>query len=173
MDNLYTHHSLDSLKSPLYYYRVEPILRQTLAQWIIAFEGCLALLLTTNTNLHKKLGIYNAQWNYLNSLFGGIVVGSYAIVLFNSFPKVVHPATHSSQAIRKEIEQLAALFIRQLLKRMQEAQPGMEGIAMLSLIENKTQISPHFATQIINEKALSIKTPSQSPILTGKKFLTI
>lgn len=54
-----------------------------------------------------------------------------------------------------------------MLKNISEAQPGLEGLALMSLVEQKTKLSQKEIRTIINEKSFGIKSPLYCTFFTG------
>lgn len=152
--------SIEFFDTPKMYYKIPPMLRQSLLSWGLAFEGCLALLLLANE--HTSL-YFNGKWNYLNAKTGGLYLSPYTLLLYKDHPKIVHPVSVTNYIARKTIEQKTAHAIRNISRRMGEAQKGLEGLALLSLVEEKTTLSPKKICSIIHEKSFQITAPVYSP----------
>lgn len=155
--------SSDFLETPTFYYKIPHILNQSLPSWALAFEGCLALLLITDPKLRKY---FRGNWEYINAPTGGLFLPPYTILLYKEYPKIVHPVTSHNFSIRKMVEQKTAHNIRNMLKRMEEAQQGLEGMALLSMVEEKTRLSTPWITKHLNEKSFQIKARIYSPFFS-------
>ncbi len=147
------------LDTPNSYYKITPLRRQSLLSWAFAFEGCLALLLMNDKATKSVL----KDWQFINSHVGGLYLEPYTIFLYESYPKIIHPITIQNYENRKIIEQKVAYYIRRMIGRIEDAQPGLEGLALLSLVETKTNLSAKDIQRVINDKSFAIKTPNNSP----------
>lgn len=159
LQNFFEQKAKEHLDTPKAYYKIPSTTRQSLCTWSLAFEGCLAMLLLADGNTRPFL---RGKWEYINSRSGGLYMAPYTILLYDEYPKVVHPITVQNYTIRKTIEQTIASSIRKIVKRIHEAHTGLEGLALLSLVEEKTSYSRTQITQIINEKSTGVKAPFYS-----------
>lgn len=155
--------SLQFFDTPRFYYKIPPHFRQSLVSWSLAFEGCLALLLLSDT---ETAPYFTNQWDYINSLTGGIYLHPFTLLLYDQYPKIVHPVTLSNYGARRAIEQTTTGYIRKMFRRTQQAQKGLEGVALLSMVTEKTAIKQNVITKIINDKCFQIKAPIYSPFFT-------
>lgn len=156
------------LDTPNYYYKVDTKTRQSLLTWGLAFQGCLALLLQFDSKIQEVLpDITFGNWQFINAATGGLYLEPYTVLLYESYPKVIHPVSVANYEARNCIEQTISSYIRKMLKHMQEAQPGLEGLALISMVEEKTKLSQKEITKIINDKSFGIKTPTFSPFFVG------
>lgn len=153
------------IETPQYHYKVDKKLRQTLKQWYLAFEGCLGLMLIHDEKVND---LFSPNWDFVNSSTGGIRLEPFTIHLFTDHAKVSEPVTVQNYDTRKLIELTAAAHIRTFIRNIQNAQPGFEGIAMLSVIERKTPLGRKDICRIINEKSFGIQHPGDSPFLQEK-----
>jgi hypothetical protein len=155
--------SLDYFETPTVYYKIPLAMRQQLLSWALSFEGCLAMLLLAD----KKIsGFFHGQWDYLNASTGGLYLEPFTLLLYETYPKVVHPITLQNFKARKSIEHTTVLIIRKMIHRISQAQKGLEGVALLSLVEEKTRHSPLAITRTINDKSFRIKAPVYSPFFS-------
>lgn len=145
---------LPGLETPEYTYELSGETKKRLKTWFLSFEGCLALLLLHEYNL--------GEWHYLDSPTGGIQIGHLKLVFKPRFAKIIEPVNEKNYSLRQKIEQNTAHFVRILAKRIQEAQPGFEGLALLSYLEEKTGIAAQDAAEMIARKAQKIKYASVS-----------
>lgn len=152
------------LDTPIYHYKIPRSTRQLLQGWGLSFEGCLAILLMHNPKIKSY---FDANWQFINSQVGGLFISPYTIHLNIDHPKVLHPITVQNYEERKTIEQTIARTIRNMIKNITEAQPNLEGLALLSLVEEKTKLSQKEIRRIINEKSFGVKTPIYCPFFTG------
>ena len=53
-----------------------------------------------------------------------------------------------------------------MFRRIEQAQDGLEGLALLSMVEEKTTLQKSFITKIINDKSFQINNPIFSPFFT-------
>lgn len=150
--------------TPRYYYKIPPNVRQSLLSWALAFEGCLALLLLSDKATSP---FFTNQWEYVNASTGGIYLRPFTLLLYEDYPKIVHPITLGNFTARKRIEQTAAVLIRKMFRRITQAQKGLEGIALLSMVKEKTHLSQTSITKIINDKSFQVKAPHYSPFFTS------
>lgn len=152
------------LDTPTFTYKLTPALRRSLVQWALSFQGCLALLLTHDKAVSH---LVDKNWHYINSPVGGLVLSHYTLFFYAHSVKIIHPTHVGNYEQRKLIEQTMTLYIRKALKRVGEAQRGMEGLALLAFVEEKTRLSQKEIAKIINEKSFGIATPKHSPFFTG------
>lgn len=152
------------VETPIFSYEVPTRLRKELIPWALSFEGCLAVLLAHDPDI---AALINTNWQFINANTGGLFLEPFTLFLYADHPKIIHPITVGNYEARKTIEQKTAHIIRKILKNMQEAQPGLEGLALLSLVEDKTKLSQKEITAIINEKSFGVKTPSLCTFFTG------
>lgn len=156
--------SLEFLETPKYYYKVDYNIRQSLKSWSLAFTGCLGLLLTHNPKITLQA---EKKWHYINSRVGGLFLPPFTLFLYEDYPKVIHPVIPQNYDQRKTIEYITAHIVRSMITRVKEAQPGLEGIALLSFVETKTKLPPKEIRKIINEKSFTVQTPTYSPFFAG------
>ncbi len=141
--------SKEYLNTPNYYYRIDKSVRQMLKPWALAFEGCLGVVLKHDTNTKKY---FKYRWEFLHGPEGGIFLEPYTLILKSEFPKIIHPITPETYDARERIEQSATTTMRALVKRFLEAQPGFEGKAILSYVEEKLETPVKKIVAIIDEK---------------------
>lgn len=158
--NFFEKKAIDYLDTPNFYYKVSSQRRQSLLQWAFAFKGCLALLLIYDKKVKQ---LVKPSWQFINSSIGGLCLEPYTLFLYENYPKIIHPVTLQNYENRKIIEQKASYYIRRMLSRIEDAQPGLEGLALLSLVETKTNLSAKEIQKIINGASFGIKTPKYSP----------
>lgn len=150
----------DFIETPRYYYKVESHIRQTLKPWALSFEGCLALLISSDPQIKPLI---DPQWQLLDSRAGGLYVPPYTLLLYASYPKILHPITIHNALKRRIIEQVTSKYVRRVIKLVSESQPGLEGLAMISLVASKTKLSSQEISEIVHEKSLHVKNPIFSP----------
>ncbi len=155
--------SQDFLDTPKQYYKIDDGIRQTLKSWALSFQGCIALLLAHYQQTKPLIG---SNWQFINSQTGGLFLSPYTIFFYENYSKIIHPISIQSYDARKTIEGATAMFIKRVIKRTSDAQPGLEGVALLSLVEEQTLLSPKKITSIINDKSFGIQTPACSPLFT-------
>jgi len=155
--------SIEFFDTPRYYYKIPENLRQSLLSWSLAFEGCLALMLLEDTHTSTY---FSGKWKYINAKTGGLYMSPFTVLLHTDYAKIVHPVTLGNYSARKDIEQTTANLIRKIFRRMEQAQKGLEGIALLSMVEEKTQLNQKSITEIINQKSFQISVPSHSSFFT-------
>lgn len=153
----------DLLETPNYNYDVPVRTRRSLAQWSLAFQGCLALMLVHNREIKKNI---TGDWEFINSLSGGLYLPPYTLFLYQDHPKIIHPVSAQNSNQRKKIEQETARLVRQMVKKMREAQPGLTGLALLCLLEDKTRLKAGKICDIINNKSFGVKNPIYSPFFS-------
>lgn len=151
------------LETPNYYYEIPVRIRRSLTQWSLAFQGCLALMLVHNKEIKKNI---TGDWEFINSLSGGLYLPPYALFLYQDHPKIIHPVSAQNSNERKIIEQETARLVRQMVKKVREAQPGLTGLALLSLLEDKTRLKAGKICEIINNKSFGVKNPIFSPFFS-------
>lgn len=152
---------LDSTK---YSFDVSPKTRNNLKSWFVALEGALGVLLTHDQELKTA---FHVEWEIINSNIGGLYIAPYTIFLYENYSRVIKPVTTRNFDIRKQIEQKTAKFVRGIIRRMEAAQPGMEGVAIVSYVEEKTVATESAITDLIYKKCIGIKTPEYAPFFTG------
>lgn len=151
------------LETPNYYYKIPVRTRRSLAQWALSFQGCLALMLVHNKEVKKNIEV---DWEFINSLSGGLYLPPYTLFLYQGHPKIIHPVSAQNSNQRKIIERETARLVRQMVKKMREAQPGLTGLALLSLLEDKTRLKAGKICEIINNKSFGVKNPIYSPFFS-------
>ncbi|MBI2033400.1 MAG: hypothetical protein HYT10_02980 [Candidatus Levybacteria bacterium] len=156
--------ALEFIDTPKSYYKIDSNKKHVLT-WGLTFEGCLGILLEHDPDINPLL---QNSWEYINSYSGGLYLPPYTLLLYEDYPKIVHPVSINNFDARKTIEQKTSSMIRKMMKRINQAQEGLEGIALLSLIESKTPLSATDAVRILNNKSFQIKAPTYSPFF--KKF---
>lgn len=162
----FTEKSYDFLQTPKYRYNIPFSSRKTLISWAHALQGCLALLLLADKETEQY---FHDTWEFINVSTGGLFLAPFTVFLYKEFPKITHPiAMHNYQA-RKTIEQKSSFYIRKMIKRIEEAQQGLEGIALLSLIEEKTNFSKDQVAALIYKKSLGVQLPRFSPFFSDGK----
>lgn len=153
--------SLDYLDTNYANYRVSKEAKEILRQWFLAFEGCLGILLSLDKRIQALRG--NFQWKFINAKTGGLYLAPYTLFLYKDYAKIIHPVTVSTIDDRFLIEKTAAHFVQLLAQRVQDAQKGYEGMAMLSVVEERTQLQRKNILKAINDKSFYIVNPSNSP----------
>lgn len=149
------------LETPKFYYSIDPNIKNLLKNWALSFLGCLGLLLTYNPRL---VGVIRRDWKFINSSASGLYIPPYTLLFNDDHPRIIHPVTTKNSGQRKVIEQEAARLIRYMIKNIQEAQPGLEGLALLSVVKEKTGFSVKEITNIINSKSFGIQNPKNCPL---------
>lgn len=155
--------SLEFFDTPRYYYKIPMQSRQLVSSWALAFQGCLALLLLSQKRTKEHL---HSQWEYINAKTGGLFLAPFTLLLYKEYPKIVHPITLTNYGARKIIEQETTVYIRKMFRRIKQAQEGLEGLALLSMVEEKTTFPKSLITKMINDKSFQITTPLFSPFFT-------
>jgi hypothetical protein len=152
------------LETPNFYYKIPPPLRQSFLSWSLAFEGCVAHLLLSDRTIRSFV---RGDWEYINARTGGIYLHPYTLLFYENHPKIAHPVSIKNISQRTYIEQKTAHYIRILFRRMYEAQTHMEGMAILSLVEERTGRSAHDITQDIATKSFQVCVPLYSSFFAG------
>ncbi|HSX40168.1 MAG TPA: hypothetical protein VLF68_01005 [Candidatus Saccharimonadales bacterium] len=155
--------SLEYIDTPNYYFNIELPKNRKFKEWSLAFLGCLAVFLTSDRRFETLL---NAKWEFINSKAGGLFISPYTLLLNSTHPKVIHPITLPNYETRQKIEQKSAVFVRRMIKQVNESQPGFEGLALVSLVERETAVPAKKVAQFINEKGFGVQNPSSSPFFT-------
>lgn len=150
------------IDTPNCYYHVSLRVKTLMKEWLLAFEGALGILLTNDEKVVKN---FTGAWQYINSPVGGLFLEPFTIFLYQSYAKVIHPVTIQNYAVRHMIEQKIAQRVNGIARRMDQSQKGFEGLAMLSYVEEKTNLSTKEIVRLINEKSYRIKAPTRSPII--------
>jgi hypothetical protein len=163
LETFFHQKSLDFFETPTLQYKIPITMRQPLLSWALSFEGCLAMLLLAD----KKIApFFHGQWEYINASTGGLYLEPFTLLLYEDHPKIVHPITLQNFKARKAIEQTTVRVIRKMFQRISQAQKGLEGIALLSLVEEKTFTSRLSITKTINDKSFYVKAPLYSPFFS-------
>lgn len=152
----------DFLSSPDFYYKMGNSTRQSLRAWALSFEGCLGILLTSDKAIQPLLE--NATWQFINSKVGGLYLAPFTLFLYEDHPKIIHPITIQNEAAREEIERITAQYIKSMVKRVEQAQNGFEGLALISYVEEKTGLTQEQIADHIHEKTAHVETPHYSPL---------
>lgn len=154
------------LETPIYYYKITNSQRQLLSKWPIAFLGCLAILLSHD----KHVGLLVRRgWELIDSYIGGLYLPPFTMLLYTNYPRIIHPISYKNIDARDIIEQTTSSLVEKIANRAEEAQKEYEGLAMLSLVEEKTGLSPKVVARLIDEKTLNLKNPKFLPIFTLQK----
>lgn len=156
----FTHTEKNYLDTPVFRYKIDPKLALSLKEWALSFQGCLALLMVKDQDIAK---LVDKNWQFINSGVGGLVLSPFTIFFYADRAKIIHPTHVGNYEERKRIEQTLAILIRKAIRRIREAQSGQEGLALLSFVEEKTQLSQKEIAEIINEKSFGVITPNHSP----------
>ncbi|MBI2190162.1 MAG: hypothetical protein HYY87_03565 [Candidatus Levybacteria bacterium] len=151
------------LETPDYYYKVPLRIKRLLTQWALTFQGCLALMLIHSKKIKKLI---KNDFEFINSQCGGLYLAPYTLFLYQDRPKIIHPISAQNSNERKKIEQETARLVRGMIKKMREAQPGLTGLALLSMLEDKTRLKAGKICQIINGKSFGVVNPIYSPFFS-------
>lgn len=149
-------------ETPNYYYSVPNAVKPILKGLPLAFEGCIAIVLMSDI---KNSSWIRPDWQFINSTIGGLFIDPFALLFYKDYLKVIHPINSSNFYIRDKIERTASAAVRKILERVSEAQPGYEGLAMLSYVEEKTNMMRTDIANLINEKSNQIQNPKYFPLL--------
>lgn len=150
------------ISTPRAHFTISDQERARLSTWELSFEACIGILLSTDDFLKKSI----SSWELVNSTSGGIFIKPFALTLYKDYPKVIYPLTAATLCERFSIEHSAAVIIKKLIHRIMQAQPGYEGIAMLSYVEEKTGIPQNEICSLITNKTDNIHTPIHSQFFT-------
>lgn len=150
------------LDCPNYAYQLDSNVKQILRQWGLAFEGCLAILLTNDKELKGKI---SENWKYINSKAGGLSFGQYTLIFYKQHAKILHPIFSHNYDFRNCFEQKTSRYMQKIGKRMLEAQPGFEGVAMLSFVEEEIKLTSKEIVKMIFEKSYNIASPVYAAFL--------
>lgn len=145
-----------------YYYSVSTYVKPILKGLPLAFEGCIAIILTSDIRNASWIG---KNWQFINSRIGGLFIEPFTLLFYTNYLKVIHPINAKNFYIRDKIERTAAIAVEKILERVAEAQPGYEGLAMLSYAEEITRIPTQEIVNIINQKSNQIQNPKYFPLL--------
>lgn len=151
------------LETNNYYYVIDEVTQRVLKEWALTVEGAIALLLVHDKKLAPLL---SGEWELINSPIGGLYLAPYTLIFYEDHPKILHPIAIGNMEDRKHIEIAAASYIRKIVKRVKEAQKGQEGLALVSLLEEKTMLSIQEIASTINRKARNVMTPKRSPLFS-------
>lgn len=164
--SLFNRQSLEPLECPDYHYRVPVSIKSVLKGWFLSFEASLLLLL-----LHDEqvASLVETQWELIDSPVGGLYAAPYTLFLYADHPKVIQPITADSYDTRDIIEQKTALFIRSLIGRILDAQPGFEGQALVSYVQEKLGLSKDEVSEKINVLCKDIQVPLHAPFFLEKE----
>ncbi len=149
-------------ETPNYYYTVPSQVKPILKGLPLAFEGCIAIILMSDMQNSSWI---NRDWQFINSGIGGLFIDPLTLLFYTNYSKIIHPINARNFYIRDKIERTTATAVRKILQRVGEAQPGYEGLAMLSYAEEKTSISRQEIADIINQKSNQIQNPKYFPLL--------
>lgn len=149
------------LDTPDYNYKITLHQRQLLKEWSFAFLGCLSFLLVKESSIKTFI---KPEWELINSYIGSIYLSPYTMLLYEDYPKIIHPVTLRNYESRNTIEKITTGFIEEICKKLDQAQKGYEGIAILLLLEKKTGASAKEIAYLINKKTNNLKHPNHTPI---------
>ena len=145
-----------------YYYTVPSCVKPILKGLPLAFEGCIAIILMSDIQNSSWI---NRDWQFINSRIGGLFIEPFTLLFYTNYSKVIHPINAGNFYARDKIERTVATAVQRILQRIEEAQPGYEGLAMLSYVEEKTSMSRQEIVDIINQKSNQIQNPKYFPLL--------
>lgn len=164
--SLFNKQSLQPLDCPDYHYKVPVNVKLVLKGWFLSFEACLLLLLSHDDQVNAYV---DTEWELIDSPVGGLYAAPYTLFLYADHPKVIQPITAESYDTRDIIEQKAALFIRSLIGRIMDAQPGFEGQAMVSYVEEKLGLSKEDVSEKINALCKDVQVPLHASFFLEKE----
>ena len=147
---------------PDHLYKIPKPLKPILKSLSIAFVGCVGTILMhdlTTTNFATY------DWQFLNSKIGGLFLDPFTLLFYSDHAKIIHPINTANFHIRERIERTAQTAVKKLVERVSESQPGYEGFAMLSYIEDKTGKQAKDIANVIYEKSRRIQTPATFSLL--------
>lgn len=151
------------IDTPYYSYTIPTVLQPHLAQWLLSIEGCLALSLLAHPKVKQLL---KRDWSYINAPVGGLYLAPYTLHFYENHLKVIHPTTVSNKENRRLIERTATQMLQTMVKKMAEAQPNHEGLALLSFTEEKATLAKDAIVGTIEEKSAGVVTPHLSGLLS-------
>lgn len=143
-------------------YRIPSKVKPVLKGMPLAFEGCVAIILMSDVQNSTWM---SDKWQFINSGIGGLFIDPFTLLFYTDYVKVIHPVTSQNYYMRDRIERIAATAVGKIMQWVEEAQPGYEGLAMLSYVEEKTRISRKKIVEIINQKANQVQDPKYFPLL--------
>ena len=143
-------------------YKITKKHKDFLKNWFLSIEGGIALMIIAKC-YELKLKPYDFE--LIDSKVGGLYIHPFTILFDWDHAKVIHPIRVSNFFLREKIEKDISIFMRGILQRVEDSQRGFEGLALLSYIQERTDLSPKLIGNIINEKARMVSQPKLSPLL--------
>ena len=86
------------------------------------------------------------------------------MLFYEDYPRVISPVKHANVNARTAIEKRAAFIIRKIIRRIEEAQKGFEGQALISLVESATGLKANEISEMIYKKSFGVKDPKFAPL---------
>ncbi len=124
-------------------------------EWNFSILGSLALILLNDPILKK---VMTGKWEFINSSICSLFVEPYTFVFTKEYVKIVHPVRPQNYEIREHAEHVAAASFSKIVKRLKEAYPGFEGMAIMSFTQEKTGFSAQYITKQITERSQTVTT---------------
>ncbi len=146
-------------------YKVSDIGRDFLKNWSLAVEGGIALIVAATC---ESLRLAPGNFELIDSRVGGIYLHPFTVLFEEDHAKVIHPIKVSNYLIREQIERTIAISMKGILQRVEQAQEGYEGMALLSYIQEKTDLGASLIAKTINEKSKVVRVPKHSPLFKSQ-----
>lgn len=140
------------LDTPHSYFTIEGQVIDQLRQWAISFEGCIALILL---NHPETRNYFQKDWEFIE-VTCGLFIKPFTLMFNDNYVKIIHPIRVTNYVTRLKIESFIAEIVRKLIKRVKDAQPGYEGLALSSFVKEKTNLKDNEIEVYINKKAKNI-----------------
>ena len=142
-------------------YRIYPMHRKFLKDWLLSIESSIALIVISQCSA-LRLNPYDFE--LINSQVGGIYLHPFTVLFYEDHAKVIHPIRVNNFFLREHIERTISISMRGILQRVEQAQEGLEGMALISYVEEKTKLPASLIAKIVNEKAKMVANPKYSPL---------
>lgn len=150
----------DFTTTPSNIVRADNKIRTLLKCWSLAFFGCIAILLVSDEAVSKSV---SKNWEYINSNTGGLYLHPFTLIFEQHSARIIHPVTMQNYDSRIRIETAACSYMQKIITRIEDAQRGFEGVAMISLVKERTGMSTGEIAQLINKKSFGVQNPAHCP----------
>lgn len=146
----------DFTVTPAHIVRAENNVRMLLKGWSLAFFGCIAMLLVSDDTVSKNI---HKNWEFINAKTGGLYLHPFTMIFEEHGPRILHPATMQNYDSRLRIEAAACSYMQKIITRIEDAQQGFEGVAVISPVKEQTGMRTHEIAHLLNKKAFGVQNP--------------
>lgn len=140
------------LSTPDFTYRLP---NKSAKGWMSAVYGCIGIIIAKSFFGDER----KTSWGIITKV-PGIYIGNYTLIFYDNYAKIIHPIRSGNSVLRQKIEKEVASVLTTMAKRIDESQPGYEGVSMLSVVTEKTGLEEKEIVEIINSKVFESKERS-------------